>query len=374
MTQGPVVPRYGEGTLAELLPSVLAALGVPGERNTLRLGATDRACVLLVDGLGRAQLRAHAAEAPYLAAMREAMPLTCCVPATTATSIVSFGTGLPPGEHGVLGFKLRIPGETRLLNHLHWPARVDPVAWQPQPSLFGRASMARLPAYFVGPAEFRDSGLTIAATRGAAYVGAESADDRVAAVAAALAGVERGLAYVYWGDLDVVGHVYGTGSTEWRGSLRNVDALVERLAAALPHGTALWVTADHGMVDVPAEAKVDAETTPGLADGVLLLGGEPRFRHVYARPGAAADVLHAWCEVLAGRAWVLPREHAVERGWFGPHVRPELLQRIGDVVAVPYDRSAIVLPTVEPQATALAAHHGSLTRPELEIPLLEVRT
>ena len=53
---GPPVLPYGESTLADLMPSVLAALGAPGERNPLRLRATEKACVVLVDGLGYEQL------------------------------------------------------------------------------------------------------------------------------------------------------------------------------------------------------------------------------------------------------------------------------------------------------------------------------
>ncbi|MGH3425506.1 MAG: alkaline phosphatase family protein, partial [Nocardioidaceae bacterium] len=228
-------------------------------------------------------------------------------------------------------------------------------------------------AFFVGPASFRDSGLTVAATRGASYVDAETWLERVDAAGAALGRVDRGFAYVYWGEVDQVGHVHGVASEEWRGAVREADEFARRLAQRLPAGCPLWVTADHGMVDVPEDAKIDAETVPGLTDGVLLLGGEPRFRHVYTRTGAAADVLGAWREVLAGHAWVVSRQEAVESGWFGPRVRREVLPRIGDVLAVPHDRSAIVARVGEPQGTALVGYHGSLTRAETEVPLLEAR-
>lgn len=372
MAQPPLLPRYAESTLAELLPSVLAALGVATEPNPLGLDPVRRACVLLIDGLGRGQLRANAGCAPYLSSLPERTRLTSCAPSTTPTSLTSLGTGLPPGVHGILGFKLRIPGEQRLLNHLHWSDRVDPVRWQPEPTAFGRATAAGIAAFSVGPASFRDSGLTIAATRGASYIDAETGPERVDAAGAALGRVDRGFAYVYWGKVDQVGHVHGVDSEEWRAAVREADGFAARLADRLPGGCPLWVTADHGMVDVPEQAKIDAETAPQMADGMLLLGGEPRFRHVYTRTGAAADVLARWRAALDGHAWVVSRQDAVEAGWFGPRVRPEVLPRIGDVLAVPYDRSAIVARVGEPQGTALVGYHGSLTRAETEVPLLEV--
>ena len=142
----PVLP-YGESTLAELMPSVLAALGVPGERNPLALPATEKACVLLVDGLGYEQLAQVAAGSattiPELAALLTgARVLSTGCPATTATSLGSIGTGLPPGRHGLLGYQVAVPGAGWLLNQLRWDPRIDPVSWQPESSCFERAAAA----------------------------------------------------------------------------------------------------------------------------------------------------------------------------------------------------------------------------------------
>jgi hypothetical protein len=102
---------------------------------------------------------------------------------------------------------------------------------------------------------------------------------------------------------------------------------------------------------------------------VALLGGDARARHVYAEPGAAADVLAAWREVLGHRAWVVGRDEAIAEGWFGP-VEPHLEPRIGDVVAAATATSAIVATQAEPQESALIGMHGSLTVAEQAVPLL----
>lgn len=108
-------------------------------------------------------------------------------------------------------------------------------------------------------------------------------------------------------------------SDAWRGQLMYVDRLVQRLAEQLPPRTALYVTADHGMVDVPfdEDSRIDFDEDWELGAGVALLGGEGRARHVYAVPGAEADVLTVWREVLGDRFWIASREEALERGWFG---------------------------------------------------------
>ncbi len=366
----PALPGYGENSLADLGASLLAALGLVREANPLRLPAADRVCVLVVDGLGWELLRGHQAAAPFLSELAvSGRPLTAGFPAMTATSLTSLGTGTPPGQHGVLGYLVAVPGEGRLLNTLRWDSRVDPVSWQPGPTIFERAAAAGIAGFHVAHPAVLRTGLSAAALRGAEGVAAGTLGALAAQAAAVLRRSDRALAFVYHGQLDSTGHGFGCSSDAWRYHLGQVDRLAEHLAGALPPGTALYVTADHGMVDVPPQDRTDADAVPGLRDGVALLGGDARSRHVYAEPGAAADVLAAWREVLGHRAWVVSRDEAIAEGWFGPVV-PRVVPRIGDVVAASTATSAIVATRAEPLESALIGMHGSLTLAEQAVPLL----
>lgn len=374
MTAGPMrpptLPRYGEAALADLACSVLASLGAPGEPNPLRLTPARRACLLVIDGLGWELLREHPAAAPFLSELAvTGRPLTAGFPATTVTSLSSLGTGRPPGQHGMLGYQVAVPGEGRLLNALRWDQRVDARVWQPGSTIFERAVAAGIGAFRVAHGSLRQTGLSTAAMRGADYRPADTLGALVAQAATALSGPAPALAMVYHGELDGTGHVCGCSSDAWRFHLGHVDKLAEQLAGALPQGTVLHVTADHGMVDVAAEDRIDTDVLPQLRQGVALLGGEPRARHVYAQPGAAADVLAAWRETLGARAWVVGRDEAVADGWFGP-VQDRLVARIGDVIAAPAGPWAIVATRAEPRESALIGMHGSLTPADQLVPLL----
>jgi hypothetical protein len=166
--------------------------------------------------------------------------------------------------------------------------------------------------------------------------------------------------------------VRGVDSPSWRAQLAFIDRVVEQLVAGLPDDAALLVTADHGMLNVPAATRVDLDEEPDLVDGVRLLTGEPRARYVHTEPGAATDVLHRWREVLVERAWVGSRDDAVASGVFGP-VDDAVAARIGDVVALARGTWALTAPRLEPGPSRLAAYHGSLTATELAIPLLAAR-
>ena len=366
----PSLPRYGDNTLSDLTTSVLAALGARNEPNPLRLPPADRVCLLVVDGLGWELLREHPAAAPFLSELAIAgLPLMAGFPATTATSLASLGTGRPPGQHGLFGYQVAVPGEARLLNALHWDKRVDPVAWQSGSTIFERAEAAGIGAFRVAHGSLARTGLSTAAMRGAAYCPADTLGALVAVAATALRRRDRALVMVYHGDLDATGHACGCASDAWRYHLAHVDKLAEQLAGALPPGTTLYITADHGMVDVAPQDRIDADTVPGLRAGVALLGGEPRARHVYAEPGAAADVLASWREIMGARAWVVSRDEAVAEGWFGP-ARPSLAPRIGDVVAAPAGPWAVVATQAEPRESALIGMHGSITSADQLVPLL----
>ncbi len=366
-SDGLVLPKYGEASLAEVLPSALAALGIPGEHDTLGLPRGRRYCVLLVDGLGWNLLRAHPAQASFLTSLA-GRQITAGSPTTTATSLTSFGTGLPPGRHGVLGYTTRIPGRTTLLNALKWDPSVDPAAYQPHPTVFERAGRAGVAVTVVGQRRFRKSGLTVAGLRSPGFSGADSVGERVAAAAVA-AEAEPSLVYVYDGELDLTGHHAGCESAAWRHQLVMVDRFAEELAEALPAGTTLVVTGDHGMVDVDSAARVDIDDLPALRAGVSLVGGEARFRHVYAEPGAAADVEAAWTAVLGDQATVLSRDEAIAAQWFGA-VEGRVVDRIGDVVASVGGDCAVEMRSVFPLEATLVGLHGALTADEMLVPLL----
>ncbi len=365
----PLVPSYGARTLAELAASILASAGGSG-RNVLGLPEARRVCLLIVDGLGWELLRDHPAAAPFLSELAmNAQPLAAGFPATTVTSLTSLGTGVGPGHHGMLGYQVAVPGHNWLLNGLRWDDRIDPARWQPRPTIYERAVAADIAAYHVAPRAFRRSGLTRAAMRGATYRPADSMGALAAETAAALGESDNAIVTAYHGDLDATGHVFGVGSEAWYYQLAHIDKLAEQIAGALPPDTAFYVTADHGMVDVPSEDRIDVDVWPELREGVALLGGEGRARHVYAHAGAAADVLAAWREVLGNRAWVHSRDEAIKEGWFGP-VDPDMARRIGDVVAAPAGCWAIVATEREPRESALIGMHGSLAPADQLVPML----
>lgn len=375
-------PAYGSASLADVLPGVAAALDVRVERDglppdplglTAALGGARRIAVLLVDGLGADLVRAHADLAPTLAAMTgPAGDLSAPCPSTTPVSLATLGTGMPPGAHGILGFVTTVPGEDRALNHVQWGEDPDPADWQARPTVFERATAQGVEVTAVGPYLYKGSGLTRAVYRGAHYPGSVGPGDLTAQMGQALRAAPRALVYGYLAELDLTGHVRGVDSDAWRAQLALIDRIVEQVVDTLPPDAALLITADHGMLDIPAATRLDLDHEPDLDEGVRLLAGEPRARYVHAVDGAADDVLAAWRTVLGDRAWVTSRGEAIASGVFG-RVDHALAARIGDVVALARGTWAFTATEREPGPSRLIGYHGSITATETAIPLLVAR-
>ena len=368
------------GTLAQVLPAVSRSLGVPLSASLDAIAAdsadstqlpeipnADAVVVCLIDGLGWHQLLEFAAVAPALDVHRGTW-LDSVFPTTTAAALASLGTGLAPGGHGLVGATFRLPETGSILHPLHWESDPLPAMVQPEPTMFQMLMAAGVHATTVAPAAYERSGLTQAALRGPQYRSAESVDDRIRAVRDAVRRPGKSVTYVYWPDLDRLGHRHGVGSEAWLSGLAQVDRLVTGLRCALTPRAMLLVTADHGMVNCPPKDRIVIEAHAELLADVTDIAGEPRARHVYVTAGREGAALDRWTSVLGTRARVLSREEIVESGILGV-VEPGIDERIGDLVAVP-EGTWTLASAVDRQVSALLGQHGGWTAAERAVPLL----
>jgi hypothetical protein len=356
---GAVRPALDGASIAGLVPALL------GVRDAAWLPEPAReaeAVVLLVlDGLGWNALGDHADEMPELAAMAGG-PITTVLPATTASALTSITTGLAPAQHGILGYRMLVGQE--VLNVLRWSVQgggraPDPFDVQRHTAFLGRA----VPV--VTKVEFRGSGFTQAHLRGGRFVGWHTT---AALVEHCLVEIEAGerLVYAYYPGVDSVAHEFGLHARVFRRELAAADALVAALLDALPARAALLVTADHGQVHLERESWI---AVPELAAMTTAMAGDGRFRYLYARKGAARELLAAAREQVGPQAWVWSRAEVLGEGLLGTGATGSVPGRIGDVVLAARDAVAFVDPAL-PNEVQLHSGHGSLTPDEMLVPLV----
>lgn len=359
-------------SLTGIVPQLLRSLNGPADW----FPPARSAVLVLVDGLGRGNLAARAGHARFLMErLTKKDTARSTFPSTTATALTSLLTGVDAGIHGIVGYRGRVPGTSSAPNQLKgWETdRLDPLTWQRAEPLLQRESDAGRACFVVSKSVYRDSGFTRAIQRGATFVGAATPAERLA-TAADLAATHAGaLVYVYLPELDTLGHAHGWESENWLRGLEDLDAELRRFENALHPSTGALVTADHGMVDVPAHRHVLLREGDALLDGVELVAGEPRLLQLYSEEGAADGVAARWREAEGSRSWVLTRAEAIAAGLYGPVVDAEVLPRIGDVLVAA--RGAVAyyddrLSDKKPQR--MVGQHGSLTDQERIVPLIRL--
>lgn len=368
-------PKSVRFSLADVLPSCLAAIS--GEANALGLPAVDKAVVLLADGLGATALAASAGHARTLAPLlRPGTTASSGFPTTTAAALASLTTGEAPGIHGLIGYTALDPAHDRVVNQLTgWDSRLDPFTWQRCRTVFEQATDAGVPAFAVGVERYRNTGFTHAVLRGAEYRSAVGVEERLAEARRLLDSCDRALVYVYVPELDQAGHKHGWRSGSWTDRLEELDAAVRAFSATLADREALILTADHGIVDIPAHNHVLFDSDPSLLAGVRHVAGEPRCLQLHFETDASDSVREAvtarWRESESGRSWVATRAEAIADGWFGASVHPEVEPRIGDLLIAARKSIAYYDGRDEGRSgRTMVGQHGSMTRDELLVPLL----
>lgn len=363
--------------LAEITPSIFAGLGLADSQDFLGIGQSPhgRECLFLIDGLGELALTDYAEYAPTLSSLVSLGPVSTAFPSTTVTSLTTLMTGVLPGAHGMLGYTIRVPRSGgRILNSLKWDERVDPFTWQPVPTYFERAKLHGIQVSHVAAKRYEGSGFTSAAFRGADYRGANILAEMAEQAASSLRKTPS-FTYVYVNEVDVAGHSDGVGSDKWLGALSYVDQVAATLIERLPTGTRMWITADHGMVNAAEKIILGRENS--LLEGISLVAGEPRARHLYLDDAHVSgqgpdEAANRYREFFKDRIDVYTRKEAIEGELFGREVSDASHDRMGDLIAVPHDAIVLIDPLRVDLESAMVGHHGAMTEAERFVPLRAV--
>ena len=361
-------------SLADVLPSCLSSLGMGHLPNSLSLTSAQSAVVVLIDGLGVHNLSSASAHARFLSrALSAGTPLRTVFPSTTAAALASLTTGATPGSHGMTGYRVRNPETGEVLNSLSGLGAVDePSRWLLREPLYLDAARQGITSTVVAHPRFSDTPLTRIIHRGAEQHSAKSLDERVEAVLSVLTQPGKHLVILYISELDELAHNKGVSSAEWAESLESVDAALKSLSEALPMNTGMFVTADHGVLDIPATHHylygLDAEHITHIS----AVGGEPRCLQLYFSESSTKEererTLASWREDWSHLAWVLTRDEVIQAGMYGD-VDAAASPRLGDIFVLAH--KDVVFYDERDQALTgrnMIGQHGGISERELSIP------
>lgn len=319
-------------------------------------------------------------------------PLTSIVPSTTSAAMVSLWTGRSPYEHGVLGYEMFMKEYSMIVNMITFaPAAFDgsagslsragfqPEAYLPFPTLGQHLRAAGVDAHAFQHYTIAGSGLSQMIFKDAVVHPVGSPADLWIEVRRLHEGRrnQRVYSWVYWGNLDHLGHRYGPDSEHAAAEFGAFSQAFEtyflqRLEAAVREQTAVVLLADHGMVHTEKDAYFDLNRHPGLARRLHMQpSGENRLMYLYPRPGQIEAVREYIERTWLGRFRMVDSAYAAESGIFGSGARhPALGDRLGELVVFPDDNMYLWW---APKENPLLGRHGGLHPEEMLVPFLAAR-
>jgi hypothetical protein len=401
-----VYPFYEGYTIQNIPSSICRWLGVPGIAGApLALEATGPlsgaefqiVILVVVDALALERLQRWMVDgaAPVWSELAQnglLAPLTSITPSTTSAAITTFWTGRSPAEHGLTGYEMwfkeyGVVGNTITHSAMSFQndtgglerAGFKPEESLPFPVMGAYLAGQGIQTYALQQASIAHSGLSRTFFKDAKVQRFHTAADLWVNLRILVEDNprQRQYAYVYWGEVDTLSHVYGpdderTAAEFGQFSLAFERLFLQRLSPALQRSTLLILTADHGAVMTHPDPHYDLRNHPNLIRRLHLQPtGENRLAYLHIRPGQT-EAVSEYIE----RAWPnqfkqIDSNYAIESGLYGPGKRhPGLTDRLGDMIVAA--RGAAYLWWAN-KDNRIYGRHGGLHPLEMLVPFLAVR-
>ncbi|MEN9954750.1 MAG: hypothetical protein RLZZ41_414 [Actinomycetota bacterium] len=364
----PSVPK-SLGRLSEVYLSAYLALS--SSENPLRLAHKKSYLVILVDGLGVSNIKSAGGHASFLnQRLKASRSLFSGFPATTTSSLTSLATGVTNGSHAVLGHRVYDRSLKRNINFLNdLGTDLDPRKYQDIETISEIALRAGVRVSTIGPAEYDRSGFTMATMPNASYIKAESFQERFASAKAALL-TKSSLTYLYIPELDQLAHRHGSKSYQWLEALEELDSELAKFSKALPSGSGVVLTADHGIIDVDTQRHVYLDEHECF-DDLEQIGGDPRVGFLYfpndIELKTKSDQIK---EAVGNLADVVTVDDLVSSGWLDS-LSDQAKRMAPDLVLLPKsDRVIYHRGFAKARSLLMIGQHGGMTQAEWEVPLI----
>ena len=384
--QGFYFPDYDGESILNLVASIIRSRGGQSPHRELRgldarrLAGARRLVYLIVDGLGEDQLGLHIASgggARFLGALPH-RTISTVFPATTAAAITTLTTGASPAEHGILGWHLHLPDLGMVSTILPATTRTGmPIAG----TGFSLRDYLRLPSHVETvpcPTELISQGAiprsrySLAGTRWTrrfSFNTLKGLERRILAFARRRG---PGLAHAYWPDYDGICHAVGCGGRLASAHLEEIDAFLDRIVSRLRGtGTALVVTADHGLVDARPGCSLELRGIPDLYDCLAVLpSGDARGVHCLVRPARVREFLATVRKHLSRACACVPGKDLLESGAFGPgEPHAALPSRVGDFILLAREGCGFAATPAGFETHFKVGNHGGMSAAEMLVPL-----
>ncbi|MHA3962096.1 MAG: alkaline phosphatase family protein [Candidatus Thorarchaeota archaeon SMTZ1-45] len=372
-------PDYSR-SIVNLMSSIGSASGVNSPYPPLdsldSLKESKNIVLIILDGLGFNYLRKHGNGTTLQKNLKGS--ITSVFPPSTGSAITSFLSGLPPQQHGVIGWYVHLKEYGLVSRILPYTNAIDGnVIDAPISRVIDVKSILsdiNREYSMIYDYQIVDSEYTRNLAGSARRIGYSDIDSFFSSIRSAITkSKKQSYVYSYWPTLDSISHFLGCESHEAKKHLIEFDEMLYSFIETLTDSdTTLVITADHGFNDVPPENIVYTRDHPKLEECLHLpVCGDTRTGFCYVRPSKVSEFERYIKNDLGDICNLHTSKELVHENWFGFHdPHPRLLDRVGDYTLTFNEGFALLncFPGFEPPE--LSGHHGGVSSDEMNVPLI----
>ncbi|MCB5249654.1 MAG: alkaline phosphatase family protein [Candidatus Cloacimonadales bacterium] len=378
-------PNY-QNSIVNLMSSILSAFSCKNNYASLDNFKIDsqkyqNIVCIVIDALGYEFLKKH--KSSFLHQNMQ-LKLSSVFPTTTSSAITSFLTAQAPLQHGMTGWYMyfkelataavSLPFSPRFTGKPFDGLGISGADVFNHENAFDKNNISYSVMF---PSATIDSAYSSHSFNSPNKVAYEDHQDFFATLSKKIRINEKkeNMIFAYYPFFDATAHVFGINSNESNELFFKIDHDLQELIEKFDNGNTLFIiTADHGMVDIKEDNKLQVQNFPIIEKSLILpLCGESRVPFAYVRPSYVKEFESFIYNDFTEYGTMMRLHEAIDAELFGfGDINPKLVDRVGDYIIFMKEEYVLLDPLFNEKASQFIGFHGGLSDDELYVPLIRI--
>tara|TARA_Y100000310_G_scaffold277527_1_gene295348 strand:- start:259 stop:1401 length:1143 start_codon:yes stop_codon:yes gene_type:complete len=375
-----IIPKYGGKCISNVTPTIASHFGTktgPINKDLKKdLKGKKNIVLLVLDGFGYNYFMKHRKNLNMFNNASRVEKITAVFPSTTAASLTSFTTGVPPGKHGLISFHCFVKEFGMVTNMLSFTPRYGKIEGEikdldgflKEKSVFSKVKKAN--SFVVSHKAYQGGEYSNMTSKGSKYFPYNTLNGLFKQVNRVLKKRGNKLIYAYWPMIDSLLHELGVNSSLAKQHLLEIDKKIEALRKKIGRDTIILVSADHGMVNVDWKNTVVVNDHPKFDECLTVpITGDGRGPFLFVRPGKEKQLLSYFNKYFKRYGRLYKTSELVKKNLFGEN-SDELYRRAGDYMILCKPNCMFKQFMFKSERKKLKGNHGGVSEDEMLVPLI----
>lgn len=297
---------------------------------------------------------------------------------TTACSNMTFLTGYPPAQHGVVGWKMFLKEtgsifklypflEASSNQSLKDKLPFDKVLKSKSFTTDLNCKTHRINFYKIAKSYFD---ITFSKKDSSGYKKITSIKNKVKKI---IKNNKKNFIHIYFYEYDKAAHNFGYKSKEAKEVLKEIDEEIKKISQTIGEDTKIIVTADHGFLDIKKKNNIYLSKAPELYDCLRTpLFGDSRVVYCNVKPFKTKEFEQILQAKFKDKLDFFKSEDLVKKGVFGKNPCKELYERVGDYTLILKEDYALYDDLSLLKNNVFKGKHGGVSDREFFVPLIVI--